>query len=388
MQFRQSGLLTYAPGEQFASVLFRATSRHVDPSTAEEQTPKMMVKKQTIAMNEDNLRDYGELSYAEEALRDCRHIEAAVVRVKTQPALAVTSPEPKDEIEKSFECRVATRHFVFFSNECKDRVIYFAQFAETFHTYINNNLIKLADDKPTNIYLFATREKLQDFAQKNSLSTAQSNSDFCPERNAILNAGLLSLAPLAEKIMEHAIARSNIPLEPWALSGIPALFMKFYGYIDATDLSLYYGYENYYSLAEIYKTQQLRLSEILEMKEVKPRDTKARLLAVFLQVNDKLPEYIRLVQAGNKGTYKTFVEAAFEATAAELEPQWDSHLRWTRVNVREWLFLPPSEVFDSKAELQDFMHKKEIPKPGEIFKREGAPPDRPVAKRSEPTLIL
>lgn len=363
----------------------KALSLMGDSADAAEQLQKLLGSQQEL------LRKNGELRATEESYRMACHLEAAVAKEKAEPTAKSASPEtPPDEIDKSFRNRFATKHFLVMSDESQQRVIYYAQFAEAFRTFVDRNLIKMSDGPQMRVYLFTNREKLSDFAYTHQLSRIPYDSFYWTTRDTILIHGRQSVAPLALWIVNKAITLGLPNAEPWAHSGIPDLFMKFYGYFDGPTIVANYGYQTCSAEhALLSDLAALKLSNIVAMKDPKPLDPRARLLAVFLQVNQKLPEYLLRVHTGDKGKFETFVEAAFGATLAELEPKWNSYLCRTARNIKEWGYLPASEIFESKSGLTKFMQEKHIPMPDETIQPDVDPAYKPVAhmiSRLQPNL--
>jgi tetratricopeptide (TPR) repeat protein len=346
-------------------------------SEAAEQLAKV------LSSDSESLRSFGELKLAEESYRLTRHIQAAVARGAAARG-ANPSGGQLDEMDRGFAHSVATEHFAVFSDEGLELITYYADFAEAFRRFLDRELVKTPAGPAVRIYLFTNQEKLADFSHKNKLPNLHYAADYWSDRNAILTHAQVTLAPLAFEIAGRAIALGLSGAETWAQKGIPDLFMKFYGYFEGPDLNLYYGYENFSCLsAFLSDPTKLKLSNIIAITDPKRREPTARLLAVFLQVNHKLPEYLRLVRSAERGKYKSFVEAAFQGTTAELEHDWRKYLAWIAHNARDWMNLPASEVFESKSELNEFMHKNRIPMPGETIQPDAAPdaapPDKPVA---------
>lgn len=249
------------------------------------------------------------------------------------------------------------------SNECKERVVFYGQFAEAFRAFIDRELIKVAPGPKQKVYLFANYDQLNHFLKQHNLSEG---TDYWPERNAILIQTYLQVyAPLAHILTERAI--SAIPyIEPWARVGIPQLFHKFFAYYDGDELHPYFAFQN--SSTPNALATELRapsLQKLISTEDFSQMEGKARLVAVFLQKQKKTQEYLRLASGDTCIPYHTRLEGAFYKPIEEIEPLWSAYLEDTKKSAGRWLNLPASETFDSKQELLEFMKEHNIPLPDE-----------------------
>lgn len=328
-----------------------------------------------------DLETKGNSTFVKQNYRMLKHIVAAGNRAKQFPELCPQPvAEPADDIDKAFANRMKLKHTVVISDASKELITYYAQFSELFHKWLESDFLKTKlPDKVTTIYLFPNGEKLEEFAKKNKIQ-----GEYWPERNAILtHNNNRRFATIARQLTYNALTETLPETEPWARAGIPDLFSRYFGYFEKDSITPYYGYDNYHSLMSfVTHPDKLKIQDLLltdEGKDIKSDTSRQRLLAVFLAANNLLDEYIKRVKNKDKGEYKTYVEAAFKGTASELQPMWHKHLRWTARNAEDWLDFPISEMFDSKEELQKFMHDERIPMPGEIFLQDGVVSDQPVS---------
>ncbi len=344
------------------------------------------ILKETLDNDSEMLEKISELANVEQSYRNTKHYLSTIEREKTCADFRADTAQDLDEIDSAFSNKSATKHFLLLSNQNSLKTAYYAQFCEAFRSYIFKDLITLKNPEQAQrkVYLFANREELEKFAQKQKLSHTYFDADYWEARNAFLTHCDQSFAPLAYELVHRAMKENLTELEAWAENGIPDLFMKFYAYFDGAELHAYCGYENSWSLAALLSNPTaLRISEILAIKSNKEQDPRCRLLAVFLQLNKKLEAYLKALQTGDKGSFNTYFEAAFAEKLREIEPAWIRHLQWNLRNLRELIFLPASEVFDNKEDLDEFMKKHQVPLPGEIVLPEmGVPSGKPVARLS------
>jgi hypothetical protein len=80
-----------------------------------------------------------------------------------------------------------------------------------------------------------------------------------------------------------------------------------------------------------------------------------RLLAVFLWQQGRLERFLRLVAAGDRAGFGTYLEAALEGHLAEIVPMWRAYLEDIAANRAAAMRVPPSTVYPDRASYERAM---------------------------------
>ena len=369
----------------------RAMTRKGEPEKARELL-------RTIDVKDILARD---AIFAVEVYREAPHFLLSDIRNKNYQISEDTKASDVDERDKEFQTHLSTKHFLLSSNESKLRLGYYATFAEAFLNVVENKM--QVKDQPsaakTHLFLMTEHQQLVELARKWNVLKTRNEKDtavvgiYENGPDVILVDGGNSFYPLAHCIAEKCLL-TNITPEPWAAEGIPSLFSKCYGYY--TDLApkqdeaeakipkleMHFGYQLGWQLGDLkHPLTNISIEEILAMKEGNVDQRKARLLAVFLYLNNKLPDYIRVCQSRDKGSHQSYLEAAFNQPLQFLQAKWIEYLKSVEANEEQIGRLPPVDICETAEEFASFAKSAGIPFPDA--------PSAPVAQGEpdEPTQV-
>jgi len=255
-----------------------------------------------------------------------------------------------DKITAGLTSVLATPHFVFLSDIDKFALERYAAQAEGFLKYVDLNLFPVEGNYPVSVFILHNKESERAFLKNHMNFPHHVHGAYISSRNVLVTYDGAGVGTFFHEIM-HKVLENETHLEFWAEEGIPAFFEKVYGAL-APQLILEFGFpENWYPQMLKSKGSQLTLPDIIKKaNHADPgHEDQQRLVALFLNQNHHLKDYLKLTRAGDKKGYKTYVEAAFEKPIAELAPLFRKYLDYI-ANDSEIQHLPASLILDS-AEL-------------------------------------
>lgn len=290
-----------------------------------------------------------------------------------------TAPETvirKDNITAGMTSFVATPHFVFIGDIEKAKLERYGAIAEGFLDFLQHHGLtntdfphvsksdsdtfkKLVDWKePVSIFILHDKMAERAFLKERLNFPYHVHGVFISSRNLLATYDGAGAGTYLHELM-HTILSRQKNLEFWAEEGIPSYFEKVYGAITP-QFELLHGYsENWFPQALSVKALSggLNLADIVgKAKHANAgHETQQRLVALFLQKYDRLDTYLALTVSNNHKGYKTFVEAAFDKPMVQLVPMFNDFIHQIR-HPASASDLPPSQIFDTKIELDNFEH--------------------------------
>ncbi len=284
----------------------------------------------------------------------------------------------KDQITAGMTAFVATPHFVFIGDIDKAKLERYGAIAEGFLDYLQrkglsdtefslscgaeSNTFKKLVNAPEPVSIFILHDKMAEraFLKERLNFPYHVHGVFISSRNLLVTYDGAGPGTYLHELMHTVLSRQK-NLEYWAEEGIPSYFEKVYGAISP-QFELRHGYgENWFPQAlsaKVIKKVSLNLADIVgKAKHADAgQEVQQRLVALFLQKYGHLDEYLTLTMANQHKGYKTFVEAAFNKPMAKLVPMFNDFIHEIR-HPATALDLPPSQIFDTKLELDRFEHE-------------------------------
>ncbi len=281
----------------------------------------------------------------------------------------------KDQITAGMTAFVATPHFVFIGDIDKAKLERYAAIAEGFLDYLQrkglgdtkfslscgaeSNLFKKLANAPEPVSIFILHDKPAEraFLKERLNFPYHVHGVFISSRNLLVTYDGAGPGTYLHELMHTVLSRQK-NLEYWAEEGIPSYLEKVYGAISP-QFELLHGYgENWFPQAlsaKVIKKVSLNLADIVgKAKHADAgQEVQQRLVALFLQKHHRLDNYLALTMANQNKGYKTFVEAAFDKPMAKLVPMFNNFIHEIRHPAKA-LDLPPSQIFDTKSELERF----------------------------------
>ncbi len=281
----------------------------------------------------------------------------------------------KDQITAGMTSFFATPHFVFIGDIEKSKLERYGAIAEGFLDFLqckglinpdfpnsfaagSNTLKKLvASPEPVSIFILHDKMAERAFLKDRLNFPYHVHGVFISSRNLLVTYDGAGTGTYLHELMHTVLSRQK-NLEYWAEEGIPSYFEKVYGAISPK-FELRHGYgENWFPQAlsaKVIKKVSLNLAEIVgKAKHADAgQEVQQRLVALFLQKFNRLDEYLALTVSNQHKGYKTFIEAAFEEPMFKLVPRFNDFIRDIR-HPATALDLPPSQIFDTKLELERF----------------------------------
>jgi tetratricopeptide (TPR) repeat protein len=281
----------------------------------------------------------------------------------------------KDQITAGMTAFVATPHFVFIGDIDKAKLERYGAIAEGFLDYLQrkglsdtefslscgaeSSTFKKLINSPEPVSIFILHDKMAErvFLKERFNFPYHVHGVFISSRNLLVTYDGAGPGTYLHELMHTVLSRQK-NLEYWAEEGIPSYFEKVYGAISP-QFELRHGYgENWLPQAlsvKAIKKVSLNLADIVgKAKHADAsQEVQQRLVALFLQKYNHLDEYLTLTVSNQNKGYKTFVEAAFDKPMAKLVPMFNDFIHEIR-HPATALDLPPSQIFDTKLELNIF----------------------------------
>lgn len=267
-----------------------------------------------------------------------------------------------------FDNQIQTEHFLFhFNGTANGTIQEIARFSEGFLAVLKKEFFNPEFDSPIQVLVLPTREAFQNYVKKRfNMGPPPNFGLYLSDYRTFATFEGAGLGTFAHEIMHPLVAR-NLPRRPeWADEGIPSFFEKFFGYWEAEELVLRFGYQNPWRIRALGEgLDRLDLKKIL----LRPRNdyrinknSDLRMVSVFLFRQGKLQRYLDLVRRDDRRGYGTYFEAAFDQELPEIEPLWRAYLRDTKDNRSRIDRIPASKIFNRKKEYDTFMKDNKLEK--------------------------
>ncbi|CAN5534185.1 hypothetical protein BH11CYA1_BH11CYA1_44440 [soil metagenome] len=285
----------------------------------------------------------------------------------------------KDAITAGMTSFVATPHFVFIGDIEQEKLERYGAIAEGFLNFLqrkglrnanapdfirtkepSSTFKKIISAEPVSVFILHDKMAERAFLKDRLNFPHHVHGVFIGNRNLLVTYDGAGAGTYLHELM-HAVLSRQKNLEYWAEEGIPCYFEKVYGGI-APEFELLHGYhENWVVQALSIKALKGGLNLAAIVNKAKhanaSQELQQRLVALFLQKYDRLDAYINLTVENQHKGYKTFVEAAFDKPMVKLVPMFNDFIHEIRypAGVQK---LPPSQIFDTNAELYKFEGEK------------------------------
>ena len=317
----------------------------------------------------DGLKASNNIQSTELITELARKLEAS----KNKPASE--SVTKKDQITAGMSSFVATPHFVFIGDIDKAKLERYGAIAEGFLEYLQRKGLGdtefsvssgaesstfkklILSPEPVNIFILHDKMAVRAFLKDRLNFPYHVHGVFISSRNLLVTYDGAGPGTYLHELMHTVLSRQK-NLEYWAEEGIPSYFEKVYGAISP-QFELRHGYgENWFSQAlsvKAIRNVSLNLADIVgKAKHADAsQEVQQRLVALFLQKYNHLDDYLTLTVSNQNKGYKTFVEAAFDKPMVKLVPMFNDFIQEIR-HPADALDLPPSQIFDTKLELDRF----------------------------------
>lgn len=259
-------------------------------------------------------------------------------------------------LAKNFKNEYKSKYFVFHYNDDVTRAKPLAKFSDGFVDAIDREFFKTKFNYPIHVYVLEDRESLKSFlVEKAWVAEPPGLGIYLPRIKSIVTCESSGYGTFAHEIM-HPLIQTNLDRAPfWTIEGIPSFFESFFGYWERDKLVLRYGFHNPWRIAQMGKSiLSLDLESIVKGRKDYSTSEKM-MVSLFLYKQGKLKEYIKLVSTNRRGSYDTFIEAAFKDRMFRIVPKWKDYLNQVYNSRNQISRIPFSEVFDSKELYERFM---------------------------------
>jgi hypothetical protein len=270
--------------------------------------------------------------------------------------LLLPCPVTGQELAKHFKNEHKSKYFVFHYNDDVTRAKPLAEFCDGFIDVINREFFKAKFNYPIQVYVLKDRNSLKSFlTEKVGVTDPPDWGIYFSRIRSFVTYEDSGYGTFAHEIM-HPLVQVNLSSAPlWADEGIPSFFEKFFGYWSENKLVLQLGFHNPWRIRQMgQKVLSLDLESIVKAKQDHGTSEK-RMVSVFLYQHGKLKEYMKLAGSNRKNGYSTFIEAAFKKPMPQLIPEWRKYLQEVYNRRYQILFIPSSNIFDSKEQYERFM---------------------------------
>ena len=288
------------------------------------------------------------------------------------PSITVLGREvlSADKIANSLAAIVVSERFICYSDLGQDKVERFSRLAEGFATYVSQNVCDLQGEYPAFLFILHDKGAEQHFLKDRMDFNLHVHGVFLTARNSVVTYEGAGVGTYLHEVM-HKFLYNTKTHDFWADEGIPSFFEKSYGYLyknnpdSPQNLYLLTGFADPSNQLWNWLTHKsFKLSQIVtSAKYADPNNEDAqRLVALFLNEQEKLKPFLDLTFKGARGKYKYFIEAVFNKPLAELDPMFESYLTKLHKNRAAISKLPEAAVFDTEAEFRKFVQENSIVK--------------------------
>ncbi|PCJ19740.1 MAG: hypothetical protein COB04_05375 [Gammaproteobacteria bacterium] len=251
-----------------------------------------------------------------------------------------------------FENSISSEYFIFHSDGHTDTIADFSKVSNALVVHLKAWVPSFDLLSPMDVYVLENAEEMHLFL----LSYVGGGIDsrfgvYIPEKNALVTHAKAGLGTLTHILMYPIIGNKLKDGPYWIETGISTLFEKIYGYPRDSGFEISYGYHNPWRLRELGNVLDISLPEIVAAKDsVTVSQSKKRLAIMFIYQSGLFNQYLDLIMTKSKGSYETYIEAAFEKEMLSLETDWLKYLKGIEEHRSELLNIPSSKVFKTEAE--------------------------------------
>jgi tetratricopeptide (TPR) repeat protein len=286
------------------------------------------------------------------------------------PPLTIIGREvlSSDKVFNGFTTIIAGDHFVCYSDLSKEKLERYSAIVEGFANYTSGNLCPLQGEYPALLFILHDKGSEQRFLRDRMEFNRGVHGVFLSGRNSVVTYDGAGTGVLLHEVM-HKFLYNTKPHDNWADEGVASFFEKSYGYLYKTgesspqSLSLLTGFPDSGSQFWLWLTHKtLKLSQIVtDAKYADPdHEDEQRMVALFLNKNDKLKQFLTLTFKGDPGKYKYYIEAAFNKPLSELNPLFDAYVAELNKSRDEIIKLPPAEILKDKESFERFLKDHKI----------------------------
>lgn len=256
------------------------------------------------------------------------------------------SAQDKTGLEQKFE----TRHLTIYARD-KSALKKIGTYLEWFIVYLDKNWYQVPSSMKIKVFAFPNDNEFNSYIRDNlEVKTKLMGlyKDGCFYTSVDTGLGTLS-----HEFMHAVFHYTHAKLDPWAHEGAPAFFEKMFGYYHQGNVHFITGFQNPWRIREISSVlKNLRLAQIVESSE---SQSEQRLVAVFLYKLGYWKRFLDISRTGNKGMYKTCLEAACSKSIESLEPLWQKYISDIVAREKDINKIPGSRFYPSKAAYDEFM---------------------------------
>ncbi len=264
---------------------------------------------------------------------------------------------------QSFKHRLDTRHLIILSNTGGAALKSYGEDAELFLRFLDKKVCKLTAQYPVCVYAWDNCKQHQKYiANKTERRVSTSNLGQTSERlNLISTCGLSYRSTLFHELTHNALLDYGLRFYPWAQEGIPRALETVYGYRQGGHAVLYSGFEAP-TMARQLPPEFIdwKFSDIICRTPSNRQQGAQALAGSFLLERGKLKRYLDLGQLQLKGKYDTYVEAAFDLPAAELDPFFSNYIKNLAKRLPAVTAYPVSAILPNQAAFRLFIKKHKI----------------------------
>ena len=261
-----------------------------------------------------------------------------------------------------FQHRLPSKYFIFYSNIPQKKLEAYAELSDLFVEFVDRHYFKVENSFPVKVVVMPDRMSFKSLL-RTQLQMAESPDYgiYLGDKNLFITHDEAGIGTFTHEIA-HPLVEVSLKNRPqWAIEGIPAFFEKFYGYKNGGQLHAVFGYQNPWRIADLgERLSTLSLERILASSE---STSEKRLVSVFLYQAGKWKIFLDLIKNGDRRGHATYVEAAFNKSLAELEPEWRKYLQNIQLTRDLILRLPNSVVFDTEKNYLRFKSRLGLENP-------------------------
>jgi hypothetical protein len=251
-----------------------------------------------------------------------------------------------------FKNSLSSENFIFHSDGRNEIVADFSKVSNALVGHIKDQISPFEFLSPMDVYVLEDADEMHLFLSLRMGGDIDSRFGvYLPEKNALVTHAKAGIGTLTHILMYPVIGNKLKNGPYWAGTGISTLFEKIYGYPNDSGFEVSYGYHNPWRLKELGNVLNVSLLDIIgATNTINVSPSKKRLAMMFIYQGGHFNRYLKLVMSQSKGSYDTYIEAAFEKEMQFLEKDWQEYLRKIEENRSELLKIPSSKVFETEAE--------------------------------------
>lgn len=344
-----------------------------DIENAKENTDKAMalygrsIPPQALAIRAQISLRKGDLSRA--AAEGLTTLSAGYIG-QPMPLLLERQVIYEDKITNSFNSIEVSPHFVFYSDIAPESLHKYAEIAEAFSKYVENNMLALTGNYPRGIFILHDKMAERKFLKEKMGFDSHVHGVYLAKRNAMVTYDGAGIGTFLHELL-HTFLHEEKELDLWAEEGIPAFFEACYGYFacgqsrnfENCEIELTLGYPETWEKKWMGGKERRELDLKYLVNSARHSDAghedEQRQVALFLCHEGKLFEFFKLLRAKQKNGFKTYIEACFEKPLDELQSHFTTYMKELENNQQRIRELPASNIFQTREEFEDF--KRNLP---------------------------